>query len=111
MRREALKGYLPRCALRDQRFGRPGGAHGGSEALPRSSAQARSMYDPSSVLTRNLLARVHGGGTCTVRPVSGAPALNEVVAVAFLMPGSVLETSRTTLVRQLDAGSDARCGN
>ena len=42
------------------------------------------------------------GGTCTIKPVSVVADLKVLVAVAFLMPGSVSVTVRSPM-RQLDA--------
>ena len=50
------------------------------------------MYTPSSVLTLIFSPASTNGGTWTVIPVSSLAGLKDVVAVAFLMLGSVSTT-------------------
>src|SRR5438552_14896444 len=58
--------------------------------------QARSMYVPSLVSTLIFSPLLMNGGTWTVIPVSIFAGLKVLVAVAFLMPGSVSTTVSTT---------------
>src|SRR5205814_7294072 len=57
---------------------------------------ARSMYLPSAVSILIFSPLLMKGGTCTVMPVSILAGLKELVAVEFLIPGSVSSTVRTT---------------
>src|SRR6185503_6692296 len=113
--------HLARCRNTASRHGRrarggPAGARShaggrqgdGSGRKPRAScrgvvgkasdpfSQARSMYVPSAVSTLMRSPLLMNGGTCTVMPVSIFAGLNVLVAVAFLMPGSVSTTVRIT---------------
>jgi hypothetical protein len=54
------------------------------------------MYLPSAVSILIFSPMLMKGGTCTVMPVSIFAGLKLLVAVEFLMPGSVSSTVRTT---------------